>query len=141
MPFGLSTDKNNGLKLQYRLFRSSDFRETKFLRISPEHILDFIANSPEVIRDFGAASFNIFFFRRGCLLLQGVFSVMLNGCLIYQCFTPQVQNSLVLNSLQKNRIIFQKNCASLFDEWQMCLQLPTVDVPQLSHLPSLSSST
>lgn len=62
---------------------------------------------------------------------------MLNGCLIYQCLTPQVQNSLVLNSLQKNRIIFQKNCASLFDEWQMCLQLPTVDVPQLSHLPSL----
>ena len=71
------------------------------------------------------------------MLLQGVFSVMLNGCLIYRCFTPQAQNSLVLNSLQKNRIIFQKNCASLFDEWQMCLQLPTVDVPQLSHLPSL----
>ena len=66
MPFGLSTDKNNGLKLQYRLFRSSDFRETKFLRISPEHILDFIANSPEVIRCFGAASFNIFFVGAVC---------------------------------------------------------------------------
>ena len=77
---------------------------------------------------------------QGCLLLQGVFSVMLNGYLIYQCFTPQAQNSLVLNSLQKNLIILQKNCASLFDEWQMCLQLPTVDVPQLSHLPSPFSS-
>ena len=54
MPFGLSTD----------LFRSSGFRETKFLRISPEHILDFIAKTtPKLYETSGLFAFTGCFFR------------------------------------------------------------------------------
>ena len=108
------------LKFYKDLRRSSDTRKMKYLRIS-------LQTAPKYNMTSG-------------LFLCFVLPFSRRGCMPYQCLTPQSQNSCFLNSLYMSRIIFQKNCASLFFEWQICLQEEVSDSPQLSHLPFLSAS-